>query len=166
MNSPRAEKDLKFAERLAKLLDTSIRIPGTRFRFGLDPLIGMFPFIGDVVTLAMSLLIVLIAARNGAGGRVLLLMLGNILVDTVAGSVPVAGSVFDFFYRSNTRNLALLQAHFRENRYQGSGKGLVIGVILLLTGVFIGIVYLIGIIISGFFRAFPEVYNRIMELFG
>lgn len=166
MDTSRAKRDLKFAERLARLLDTSIRLPGTRFRFGLDPLIGLFPFVGDIITLVMSLLLIFIAVRNGAGGKLVLMMIWNVLVDTLGGSIPLIGAVFDFFYRSNTKNLELLREHIREGRHTGSGKGMAVGVLLLLFALFAGLVYLIGIIISGFFRVFPEVYNWFVEIFS
>lgn len=166
MNSSRAERDLKFAEGLAKLLDTSLRVPGTQFRFGLDPLIGLFPFVGDVITLVMSLILIFIALRNGAGGKLVLMMIGNVLTDTLGGSIPLIGAIFDFFYKSNTKNLELLREHILEHKHRGSGKGMVFGALVLLLALFAGIVYLIGIIISGFFRAFPEVYNWFMELFN
>ncbi|QEC51199.1 uncharacterized protein DUF4112 [Anseongella ginsenosidimutans] len=166
MTISRAERDLQFAERLAKLLDTSVRLPGTRFRFGLDPLIGLFPFVGDIITLVMSLLLVAIALRNGAGGKLVVMMIGNILVDTLGGSIPLIGAIFDFFYKSNTKNLELLREHILEKKHTGSGKGLVLGALILLLGLFIALVYLIGIIISGFFHAFPEVYNWLVELFS
>ena len=165
MSKSKAQRDLKFAERLAKLLDTSIGIPGTRFRFGLDPLIGLFPFVGDIVTLGMSLVLIFVAMRNGAGGRLVMMMIGNVLVDTLVGSIPLIGAIFDFFYKSNTRNLELLRGHILEQKHTGSGKGLILGALLLLAALFFGLIYLIGIIISGFFRAFPEVYNWFMELF-
>src|SRR3546814_19919022 len=103
MENSRATRDLKFAEKLAALLDTSFRIPVTGFRFGLDPLIGLFPFVGDVVTLVMSLVMLFLALRNGAGGKLVLMMGGNVLVDTLGGSIPMIGPIFDFFYKSNTR---------------------------------------------------------------
>lgn len=166
METSRAKRDLKFAEKLAGLLDTSIRLPGTRFRFGLDPLIGLFPFVGDIITLAMSLVLIFIAIRNGAGGKLVLLMIRNVLVDTAVGSIPLIGAVFDFFYRSNKKNLELLKEHFLEGKHTGSGKGIILGALLLLLALFTGLVYLIGIIISGFFRVFPEVYNWFVELFS
>lgn len=165
MGVSRAERDLKFAEWLAKLLDTSIGLPGTRFRFGLDPLIGLFPFVGDILTLAMSLVLIFIALRHGAGGRLVLMMTGNVLVDTLVGSIPLFGSVFDFFYRSNTKNLRLLREHLLEQKHTGSGKGLILGALILLLALFIAMAYLVGMIISAFFRAFPEIYNWIVEFF-
>lgn len=165
MEGSRAERDLKFAEWLARLLDTAIVLPGTRIRFGLDPLIGLFPFIGDIVTLAMSLVLIFIALRNGAAGGLVIRMIGNVLVDTLGGSIPLIGAIFDFFYKSNTKNLTLLQEHIREKKHGGSGKGIVIGALIMLLALFIALVYLIGIIISAFVNAFPEVYNWFMDLF-
>src|SRR3546814_2753922 len=120
MENSRATRDLKFAEKLAALLDTSFRIPGTGFRFGLDPLIGLFPFVGDVVTLVMSLVMLFLALRNGAGGKLVLMMGWNVLVDTLGGSIPLLGAIFDFFSKSNNRNLALLRGFVLEQKPTGS----------------------------------------------
>ncbi|MFS8616991.1 MAG: DUF4112 domain-containing protein [Solitalea sp.] len=166
MSNSRAKRDLQFAQRLARLLDTSFGVPGTRFRFGLDPLIGLFPFVGDVITLVMSLIILFIALRHGAGGRLVLKMIFHVLVDTLVGSIPLIGAIFDVFYKSNTKNLRLLNEFITENKHTGSGKGLIIGFLALLLGLFIAIVYFIGIIISWFFSAFPEVYNWFMDFRG
>lgn len=97
--------------RLARLLDAAVRIPGTEFRVGLDALIGLVPGIGDMAGAALSGWIVLAAVRAGAPAAVLALMVLNIAIDTVLGAVPVVGDLFDAGWRSNTRNVALLERH-------------------------------------------------------
>lgn len=96
---------------LARLLDESLRIPGTRIRFGLDPVLGLVPGLGDVISTGLAMLIVLDAARLGAPPALLTRMVGNILVDAVIGTIPGAGDVVDVFSRVNTRNLVLLDRH-------------------------------------------------------
>jgi hypothetical protein len=99
------------ARTLTRLLDSVARVPGTSFRFGLDPLLGIIPGLGDVTGAALSGYLVLLASRLGAPGRVIVRMLGNVVVDTVVGMMPVLGDLFDASWKANTRNLALLERH-------------------------------------------------------
>ncbi|RKD94705.1 DUF4112 domain-containing protein [Halopiger aswanensis] len=92
---------------VARILDEGIRIPGTNFRFGLDPIVGILPGAGDTATAFVSLYIVAESARLGVSQSTLLRMLGNIAVDTVAGSVPILGTLFDAFWKSNKWNVML-----------------------------------------------------------
>jgi hypothetical protein len=99
------------ARALTRLLDSVARVPGTSFRFGLDPLLGIIPGLGDVTGAALSGYLVLLASRLGAPGTVIVRMLGNVVVDTVVGMMPVLGDLFDASWKANTRNLALLERH-------------------------------------------------------
>lgn len=97
---------------LARLMDTALRIPGTRVSFGADSVLGLVPGIGDFAAAAVSLVIVNEARRLGVPNDKLMRMLVNIGFDTVAGSVPVLGDVFDVYFKSNRRNLQLVLDHF------------------------------------------------------
>lgn len=119
------DERLRWVERIARLMDSQFRLPGTRFRFGLDPLLGLVPIVGDLSTTAVSVALLLTMLRYGASGAVVVRMALNILVDTVVGAVPVLGNVFDFAYKSNERNVALLRRHYAGGTHAGSGKGLV-----------------------------------------
>ncbi|AMJ66048.1 DUF4112 domain-containing protein [Hymenobacter sp. PAMC 26628] len=119
------DERLRWVERVARLMDSQFRLPGTRFRFGLDPLLGLIPIVGDLSTTAVSVALLLTMLRHGASGAVVVRMALNILIDTVVGAVPILGNVFDFAYKSNERNVALLRRHYAEGRHAGSGKGLV-----------------------------------------
>jgi hypothetical protein len=101
---------------LAHFLDTSLVVPGTNIRFGLDAVIGLFPGVGDLVTTLTSLYLVYEARQLGAPKHLLARMVGNIALDGIVGSVPVVGDVFDALYRSNRRNMALLRAHLDRQR--------------------------------------------------
>ncbi|HET8553049.1 MAG TPA: DUF4112 domain-containing protein [Gammaproteobacteria bacterium] len=94
--------------RLAKLLDGEFRIPGTGWRFGLDPLIGLIPGVGDAVSAGLSLWIVIEARDLGAPTGTLMKMLGNIALDFATGLVPVLGDIFDAGFKANMRNVTLL----------------------------------------------------------
>ena len=103
-------------KQLAWLLDSSIRIPGTRFTVGLEALIGLFPFIGDLVGVLLSSYILGEAARLGAPKSVLLRMSANVALEGVVGIVPLAGDIFDAAYKANQRNVRLLEAWLEEPR--------------------------------------------------
>ena len=105
-----AERRLKQLRALAWFLDRSISIGGRRF--GLDPILGLLPGVGDWLGAVLSLYIVYQSARLGAPARILARMGGNILVETLIGTIPVLGDLFDFAWQANTRNLALIEGHY------------------------------------------------------
>jgi hypothetical protein len=113
---PDTPRGLLRARRISRVLDDLIRIPGTRRRVGLDPLVGLLPGVGDWVTLVISLDLLFSAARLGAGVAVLFRMSGNLLIDALLGMVPLLGDLFDFRWKANKRNLILLESlvHDRE----------------------------------------------------
>lgn len=84
-------------------------MPGTGVRFGLDPVLGLIPGAGDVAGAALSGYMVLVARELGASRAVIVRMLANVAVDTAVGAIPVLGDLFDVAWKSNTRNLALLE---------------------------------------------------------
>ncbi len=105
---------LRQLEWLSHLLDAAFPIPGTRFRIGLDALLGLIPGIGDPLGAVLSSYIILAAARLGASWLTLLRMLGNVAIDGLVGAVPILGDVFDIAWQANVRNLALLHAQRKE----------------------------------------------------
>jgi hypothetical protein len=102
------------ARRLAYALDDLFRIPGTRLRFGLDPLLGLIPGGGDIAGGLLSTWIIITAARHGAPPAVLIRMTGNVIIDTLLGTVPVLGDLFDAGWKANRRNAALLERYLDE----------------------------------------------------
>lgn len=130
MNATRTFGNIRFArplsraervarlDKLATVLDVAFRIPFTKFRFGVDGLIGLAPGLGDVITTGLSLWIVHEAYQLGVPKRLLLRMLGNVAIDGMIGAVPVAGDVFDVLWRANRRNVRILREHLeREERW-------------------------------------------------
>jgi hypothetical protein len=97
------------ARTLARLLDSAARVPGTGIRFGADAIIGLVPGLGDIGGAALAGYLVILAQRLGVPRAVVLRMLANVAVDTLAGSVPVVGDLFDVAFKSNLRNVALLE---------------------------------------------------------
>lgn len=96
--------------RLAQVLDTAFRIPGTRIRFGVDQLLGLVPGLGDAIAALIGGFIVWTAVRVGAPRLVIGRMLVNIAVDAIVGAVPLAGTVFDIAFKAHRRNARLLTA--------------------------------------------------------
>ena len=101
-------------DRYATLMDARFRVPGTRIRFGLDPIIGLLPGIGDALRLALSLYVVVEAIRLGVSKRVLFGMLRNVGLEALVGMVPVLGDVFDIGFKANLRNAALLRSYIED----------------------------------------------------
>lgn len=104
-----APASLVRARRIAWLMDDSVPLPGTRFRFGLDPLLGLGPGVGDAVSWVISLHLLWAGWRLRAGPTTLVRMAGNVLLDTVLGAVPAIGDLFDFVFKANDKNLKILE---------------------------------------------------------
>jgi hypothetical protein len=134
---------------LAQLLDNSITIPGTGRKIGLDPIVGLIPGIGDLIGAVLSAYIILEAARADVSGFMLVRMVTNVAFDTLLGAIPVVGDVFDAMWKSNVKNVSLLERHLSKRVSASThGRGhsagaIVLTVIALL--VIIGVGLLLGI---------------------
>ena len=132
--------------RISKLLDNAIAIPGTKFRFGLDPILGLLPGGGDTITGGISAYIVVEAARMGVPREVLGKMVGNILIDSFAGTIPVIGDLFDVGWKSNVKNIELLEKHLDLTEFDEGDRSkptlsdrlFIVGLILLLILIVVG----------------------------
>ncbi|MBV8887842.1 MAG: DUF4112 domain-containing protein [Chroococcidiopsidaceae cyanobacterium CP_BM_RX_35] len=111
MDTAKRIATLNRIRQLSRLMDTAFRIPGTGFRIGIDPIIGLIPGGGDLVSTAFSAYIIFLATRFGIRRQDLAKMIFNIALEAVVGTVPLVGDLFDAFYKSNIRNLALLERH-------------------------------------------------------
>lgn len=137
-----ADKKQKHMRRLAWLLDESIRLPGG-FRIGADGILGLIPGIGDISTAALSGYIIYQARELGAPKSVLFRMAINVIIETVIGTIPLIGDLFDFYFKSNLRNLALLKkfqdrpkSTVRESRVKSAGFALLL---VLIAGLIIAV---------------------------
>jgi hypothetical protein len=139
---------------MTRLLDNAVRVPGTDLRFGLDALIGLVPGIGDVIGAIFSTFIVFHAARLGVPRSTLVRMMANVGLDTIVGEVPLLGDLFDFGWKANSRNLALLEEHIQRPTTARRGSRRVL--LLLGSGL---LVLLVGVIAMGVVIA-----NLVMEL--
>ncbi|MEM1323541.1 MAG: DUF4112 domain-containing protein [Bacteroidota bacterium] len=119
-------------DKFSELLDSKFRIPGTNVRFGIDFLIGLFPYVGDILGFLFSAGLVITIARHGASGQLVARMILNVLLDTVIGSIPLIGDLFDLAYKANRRNYNLLVEHYGEGEHQGSVWKVIIPILLVL----------------------------------
>lgn len=133
---------LRWVEQLSYLMDEKFRVPGTNFRFGLDPIVNLIPYAGSFTGLVISGALILAMARHGASSRIVVLMAINVFLDATIGSIPVIGTIFDFFYKANKRNVRLLREHYYEGRHQGSGRNILLVAVLVLILLFVLFVYL------------------------
>jgi hypothetical protein len=136
--TPRQVQGLDALRKVAQLLDSAFVIPGTSYRVGLDPILGLMPGLGDLVS-PLFTIGVLWQARDLAIPRVVLLrMIFNVAIDSLLGAVPVVGDLFDFAWKANNKNLALLERHAQEEHAPSGGDWLFVGLMVALL-VFIAI---------------------------
>jgi hypothetical protein len=124
---------LKALKHVARLLDSAFVLPGTDFRFGLDPLLGLVPGLGDLTSPLFAIALLWQSRDLGIPRVVQLRMIFNVAIDALVGLLPVAGDLFDFAWKANDRNLVLLERYAYEQRRPSAGDWLfVIGSIALL----------------------------------
>jgi Domain of unknown function (DUF4112) len=121
VNDPRG---LEAMRRWARIFDSAFRIPGTQITFGIDPLLGLFPGIGDLASPVFSLFLLWHGARLRVPKVVLARMVLNSLIDAGVGAIPVLGDLFDFAWKANGWNLALLEKHAMPGQRASSGDWL------------------------------------------
>ena len=104
-------RGLELLRRWARIFDSAFRVPGTNIRFGIDPIIGLVPGVGDLASPVLSLFMIWQGLRMGVPKIVLARMMFNALIDGLSGVVPVFGDLFDFGWKATEWNLALLERH-------------------------------------------------------
>jgi len=115
--------------RLAYWLDEGIRLPGTSFRIGLDPIIGLLPGVGDITGAILAGGILVEAVRRGASRFTLSRMAYNIVLDTVFGAIPIVGDAFDVVWKANRRNIELLDRHVAQSKRAGKADRLFVALL-------------------------------------
>ncbi|MEO7985094.1 MAG: DUF4112 domain-containing protein [Gemmatimonadales bacterium] len=133
--------------RVGWILDNSVRIPGTRIRFGVDAIIGLVPGLGDLIAGGLSLYIIAQAAKLGVPRALLARMGWNVAVDTLVGEVPILGDLFDVAWKANMRNLRLLEDHLGQpvagtKANRGFVVLLCLGLLLLTVGAITAAVFM------------------------
>ena len=114
MNKIEQLNKLRRIRKIAKLLDTAIGIPGTRFRIGLDPILGLLPGGGDLIGGAISAYMIYLAASFGLEKPKISQMVQNIALETFVGFIPIVGDIFDFYFKANLKNLDILEQHLAQ----------------------------------------------------
>ena len=135
-----ADAHLDRLRRAARVLDDLAPVPGTRWRVGIDPLLGLVPGLGDAVTGSVAAYAIVVAQRLGAPPAVLARMALNVLVDTLAGAVPLVGDLFDFGWKASRKNVRLVERYAAAPERVKRGSRLVVGALLvLLAGLVVGV---------------------------
>jgi hypothetical protein len=130
--TPRQAQGFDALRKVAQLLDSAFVIPGTSYRVGLDPILGLVPGLGDLVSPLFTIGI-LWQARELAIPRVVLLrMIFNVAIDSLLGAVPVVGDLFDVAWKANNKNLVLLERHAQEEHAASVGDWLFVGLLIAL----------------------------------
>lgn len=130
------DKEIRRARAIARLLDSAVGVPGTPIRIGLDAVLGLIPGAGDMAGAVLSGYIVVTGLRSGVPRAVIWRMLANVGIDTLLGSVPVVGDLFDVAYKSNIKNVELLERHAAQpavvERHSRLFGALVIAMLIVL----------------------------------
>jgi len=140
---------------LQRLLDDAFRVPGTSIRFGWDPLIGLVPWVGDVLTAVFSCAIIVQAHHLGVPRVVQFRMLMNVAIDVVVGAIPLFGDVADVFWKSNAKNFALLERHAAQVQPATAADwlfvtGIIAAVVLIAAVPLIVMYWLVHVLVAGF----------------
>lgn len=151
--SPKQISKISKLRRLSRLLDNAIAIPGTRISFGLDPILGLLPGGGDTLTGGIAAYIVVEAARMGVSRQVLWQMVGNILIDSFAGTIPVLGDLFDLGWKANIKNMELLEKHLDLAESNQSDKLFLFGLIIILALIVLGFAAITFFTVTWFWQA-------------
>jgi hypothetical protein len=129
------EQRLEVIRKVSHLLDSSMLVPGTTFRFGLDPILGLIPGLGDLVSPLFTIGVIWQARDLGIPRVVQLRMIFNVAIDTLLGFVPVVGDLFDFAWKANDMNLALLERHAYEEHRAAPGDWLFVAAAIAVLAV-------------------------------
>ncbi|MEG3974932.1 MULTISPECIES: DUF4112 domain-containing protein [unclassified Microcoleus] len=156
-NSPNKSHtaSLRRIRQISHLLDNAIPIPGTRYRIGLDPILGLIPGGGDLVGSIFAGYVVFKSAQMGVPQETLVKMAANIVFDTVAGTVPVAGDLLDVAWKANVKNIELLDAHLGSPEPGKKADWLFVAALLLgLTLIIGGVIFLSVMLLGWLFQVF------------
>jgi len=136
------DETLRLARMLADLLDRRLPIPGLRLPVGLDPLLGLIPGIGDLLASGLGAILLIIAAQYQVPKIVLVRMSLNTAINGIVGAVPVIGDLFSFWFKSNVRNVALLERYASSTRRPSTvgDWAFVIGLLVVVLAVFVLVV--------------------------
>jgi hypothetical protein len=151
--SPAQERRIRALKKLSTLLDSALQVPGTSYRFGLDPILGLIPGLGDLVSPLFTIGVLLQAWELRIPKVVQARMLVNVAIDAVLGAVPLLGDLFDFAWKANDLNLALLERHAFEEHRAAAGDWLFVLLMIALALAIAALPFLVlGALISWVLR--------------
>jgi hypothetical protein len=130
--TPGQVRRLQALRQMARLLDSGFEIPGTPYRFGLDPIVGLIPVIGDLISPLFTIGILWQSRDLRIPRLVQIRMLTNVAIDTFLGMVPAIGDIFDVAWKANDMNYALLEQHAFEERRPSAGDWLFVIMLIAL----------------------------------
>lgn len=130
--------------KVSQLLDSAFVVPGTSYRIGLDPIVGLVPLVGDLISPLFTIGILWQARELGIPRVVQLRMIFNVAIDGLLGTVPVVGDLFDFAWKANDRNMTLLERHATEERPPTPGDWVFVAAMILLALVIAAVPLLIA----------------------
>lgn len=139
----------ELAQYLAEILDRRFTIPGTSIRIGLDPILGLIPGVGDAIANLAGSVILIVAAQSQLPKIVLTRMSLNIAINGMIGAIPVLGDLFSVWFKSNVRNVELLERYaVRDRRASTMGDwvfvvGLLLGIVFVIAGTVVGVLWLL-----------------------
>lgn len=142
--------DDPFIAFMAKMMDTAFVVPGTNIRFGLDPILGLVPGLGDTLTSFISTFLIFQSARYGVPKVVIARMAMNVMANTVIGAIPVAGDAFSVYFKSNAKNYELLRRHAgtQQRKSTAGDWAFVIAVLAVVVSVILFVIIGIAVVLS------------------
>ena len=117
---------------LSNRLDEIIIIPGTKYKIGIDPIIGIFPVIGDLLGSILSIYIIYSGSKMGVSAQVIAKMSLNLGIDFTVGLIPVFGDIFDMGWKANKKNIELIEKNINQTKENNGFNNLIIATLTIL----------------------------------
>lgn len=153
------EKKVAHLRAVARFLDDSIPVPGTTYRIGVEPIVGLIPGVGDFFGVTVSAYIILRAADLGVSKTTIVRMIINLVIDGVVGSLPIVGDLFDIVWKANLRNIAIIESELLKNAPLKSSKVFVAGSAIALVLVLAVIFSLLVLLMRGAYEVLAQTFN-------
>jgi hypothetical protein len=153
------EQKLAHIRGLARFLDESIPVPGTKYKIGVEPIVGLIPGVGDFFGVTLSAYIILRAADLGVSAATIIRMIINLVIDGVIGSLPFVGDLFDLVWKANKRNIAIVENELLKNAPLKSSKVFVAVAAVALISVMALIFSLFVLVIRGAYEVLVNTFN-------
>ena len=152
--------ELRFIEKIVWIMDDCITVPGTKAKFGLEPLLAFVPFAGDIIAYLVSSLMVMTMVRKGISQRLALKMIWNVTKDFVFGGIPIIGHFYDFAFKANRKNYNLLKEYRLEGKHDEGVdlKRIVLITLICLTAAMGISIFIMALLIASFWKWLLELF--------